>query len=112
MKIGDYVRVLVFDGSQKVIKIEKIIDDYTVLSDSGYWTINEFVKVSPNMIGIIEIGDYVNGMKVKAINYKAGLVIVDTLSDENTIFNYGIKSVLTREQFLFHEYIEGEYDDL
>ena len=62
-------------------------------------------KSSPNIIDLIEVGDYVNGMRVKDINDIAGFVIVNTSSiSENTIFSYNIKSIVTKECFESMEY--------
>lgn len=67
---------------------------------NGYIDYEDVYKKSDNIIDILEVGDYVNGYKVRDINNIAGFVIVNTSSiSENTIFSYNIKSIVTKEQF-------------
>ena len=66
---------------------------------NGYIDYEDVYKKSDNIIDILEVGDYVNGYKVRDINNIAGFVIVNTSSiSENTIFSYNIKSIVTKEQ--------------
>ena len=112
MKVGDYIRV---DNGCicKVLDYTDISDnDFYVNTDSEYNVIYKswIVKSSPNIIDLIEVGDYVNGFKVDEI-------------DEKGIYNYNsydgwriniascnddIKSVVTKEQFESIEYKIGE----
>lgn len=98
MKVGDYVRTK--DG-----KIEK----YSGTNDSEIenFTLNEIVKSSPNIIDLIEIGDYVNGGQVREIKkdyirISGGEYIWQFLEKEE------IKSIVTKEQFSCMEYKIGE----
>ena len=70
MKVGDYVRTK--------NKIYKIIDkkfDETILVDlfhidtGGYLMKNDIIRSSPNIIDLIEVGDYVNGHLIFDIAY-------------------------------------------
>ena len=77
MKVGDYVRTKYLGGSiEKIIEIipkEKtpdLITKYaTDISEQHCITIteNEIIKSSPNIIDLIEVGDYVNGKLVEDI---------------------------------------------
>lgn len=79
-------------------------------------TIGENFKHSPNIIDLIEVGDYVNGCYVlKATEKdkrKKQFIILDSTSNEwgeEHITNSEIESVLTKEQFSSLEYkVESE----
>lgn len=72
---------------------------------------NEIVKHSPNIIDLIEVGDYVNGRLVLQVDYKNKNVcllipLTDTLANTNIMW-YGyedIKTVVTHEQISNIEY--------
>ena len=89
MKVGDYVRTNEF-GIQKVKWFdneEPILENgFTALQSSGY-------KSSPNIIDLIEVGDYVNGI----------LVTIRMIDNLEMYFN-DIKSIVTKEQFKSMEY--------
>lgn len=120
MEIGDYVR---FDGEIAKIKdikryktkediyvFDRILDlnedrscnDNTIYNSQ--WKYFDNVKSSPNIIDLIEVGDYVNGCPVL---YKENNELICGLllkyKEEN------INSVVTKEQFESIEYrIESE----
>ena len=108
MKVGDYVRTKEF-GINKVKWFdheEPILENgFTALQRSGY-------KSSPNIIDLIEVGDYVNGHRIidiakdqiralysEDINQKYALI---------PMINKDIKSIVTREQFEAMQYKVGE----
>lgn len=121
MKVGDYVRTKKgVIGKYNIVKTGETIPNWN--GGYGYKEIekeyidniiynrfdDKIIKSSSNIIDLIEIGDYVNGMRVKDINDFAGFVIVNTSSiSENTIFSYKIKSIITHEQFSQMEYKVG-----
>ena len=115
MKIGDYVRT---DNGCicKVLEYTDISDnDFYVNTDSPYNVIYKswIVKSSPNIIDLIQVGDYVNGHKVVEVD-------LDDIDDYGNDFRYikteydftlnhwikenEIESVLTKEQFERDEY--------
>lgn len=109
MKIGDYVRTK--DGI--ILKIEDIEDIYTTdniyvcmaIYDNEGRFVNEveIIKSSPNIIDLIEVGDYVNGCPVlhKENNeLVCGLLL--RYKEEN------IQNVVTKEQFENISYKVGE----
>lgn len=81
--------------------------------DTKQWTTDEYiVKHSKNIIDLIEVGDYVNGMRVIATEnrgryneekQKDEKVILaenyDEWTENGVISNEDIKSILTHEQF-------------
>ena len=116
MKVGDYCRtetgqigkITYFEGDMVRVDCDKFI---TYKSNH-----NEITKISPNIIDLIEVGDYVNGHKVldiyKDINgqvrMKFGendLVLVYKSNYDNYyLFEKDIKSIVTKEMFTNAEY--------
>lgn len=121
MKAGDYVRFKTLSREIKIGKVIEIIEpdneEYGVKKacvydlDNNEVTVDDYIiKSSPNIIDLIEVGDYVNSLKVDEI-------------DEKGIYNYNsydgwriniascneeIKSIVTSEQFSQMEYRIGE----
>lgn len=107
IKVGEYIRTIEPYGEIfKVIGIGKeevlVVDTYeNSLVATGY-----VKKHSPNIIDVIEVGDYVNGYRVDKIS-------INTKTEERTLLTLElntlldivrgdigyIESVLTREQF-------------
>lgn len=112
MKAGDYVRT--DDGCIcKVLQYTEISDtDFYVNTDSPYNVIYKswIVKSSPNIIDLIEVGDYVNGIKVDFTNIDNKLTYEDTCigfydgDGDITLFANDIKSIVTKEKFANAEY--------
>lgn len=117
MKVGDYVRT-----NKGIIGKIKAIDNQTELEDlylvKRRWYYKEdIIKSSPNIIDLIEVGDYVNGRKVYQVgyNFQDDLVLKMSVNKDGTINNYedfiyekDIKSIVTKEQFESMEYKVGE----
>ena len=110
MNIGDYVRLNNDVYFVEVInRIAEIYEDKgTLLTENdgseyqGEYSMESVIKSSPNIIDLIEIGDYVNGERVINIIKKHGYLEV---SDEEIIINKkDIKSIVTKEQFSQMEY--------
>ena len=112
MKIGDYVRTK--KGIGKIMKCNNIyfvldIDEDTIAHEQ-----DEVIKSSPNIIDLIEVGDYVNGREVREVTtfgyLKGGEPIYRFKNDYNRFYdkNYKIKSILTKEQFESMKYKVGE----
>jgi len=113
MKVGDYVRTP--NGViTKIVDIQDEVGQYfannncVILNSKTYVadkniTIGENFKHSPNIIDLIEVGDYVNGRIVDDCIYldKLGLIGLTELEKEDEKF---IKSIVTKEQFESMEY--------
>ena len=124
MKIGDYVRTDTGDIGKitKIIGEEKNIKDcYLNFKDMViYGTENDVIgiqgkviKSSPNIIDLIEVGDYVNGYRVENIMIKLGIPILCIETGSNYfqspfIHEEDIKSIVTSQQFESMEYKVGE----
>ena len=124
MNVGDYVRTK--DGY--IAKIEYIDEDtggidcdnsvMKMYGDeySAIFSTEEVeelvIKSSPNIIDLIEVGDYVNGLLVIAYNEKNKCFICECCGmecGENWIYkNDDIKSIVTKEQFESMEYKVGD----
>lgn len=123
MNIGDYVRTK--NGEIGKITDMKIEDDFLLrkrygdriyLDNEILCFTNEIIKSDPNIIDLIEVGDYVNGDiviviwedKEEQILGEAEPRHIMTRSGEK-IYNDDIKSIVTKEQFESMEYkIGGE----
>lgn len=101
IKVGEYVRT----DKGYIVKIDKEKKNLQMLKflDVEYGNI---LKHSKNIIDLIEVGDYVNGYKVKEINKKR----IGFQGSHNSISyeywedNYDIKSIVTKEQMAQMEY--------
>lgn len=120
MKVGDYVRFNFYRISVP-IHISKIIDinydeqEYINLygtEDGFILTDSNIIKSSPNIIDLIEVGDYVNGYKVISIgindNHKNVELYVANQGYDELVLEQDIKSIVTKEQFSQMEYKVGE----
>lgn len=110
MKVGDYVRT---DGEtlniQLISKVKKIISDDFIHTSNGCWSKENIIKSSPNIIDLIEIGDYVNGMIVHCVYAEDDEIVVgglDVLIQDTlvTLRSNNIKTIVTKEQFKSMEY--------
>lgn len=72
--------------------------------DTEYIHDLDIVKASENIIDLIEVGDYVNGYKVKITN--PYMIVLDNYNFK-AIENKDIKSVVTKEQFNSAKYEVG-----
>lgn len=118
IKVGEWIRTK--DGC-----IDKVILLYSgkcnnpnckekhISCATNYYNQNEIVKHSPNIIDLIEVGDYVNGYKVVDImeDMQTGEIHLEMTSDytnqeigDCTIYNKDIKTIVTHEQFKAMEY--------
>lgn len=121
MKVGDYVRT----KNGNIRKIKEVIDKY-YLDDPDYyadkslinieqnrvedtiymekWLFNEeIIKSSPNIIDLIEVGDYVNGLYVHGIT-DYGLEVYMFGDAKECLKEDEIKTIVTKEQFKNMEY--------
>ncbi len=126
MKVGDYVRTKygialienIRDDIRRInLKTNEIYFDYEYQLDkciiysvdegSSYFCRKEdIIKSSPRIIDLIQVGDYVNGFKVKA-DENGELFYHRTVGYE-IIKDCEIKSIVTKEQFESMEYKVGE----
>jgi hypothetical protein len=114
MKVGDYVRALTFGGKVKIARIKEIEDGYIYLDNK--FVVHDVIKSSPNIIDLIEVGDYINGMKVidnSSPHYRLVLENID-YNVKKGLRNFyinkesQIKNIVTKEEFERMQYKVGE----
>ena len=122
MKVGDYVRTKY--GIAKYIERKfDVYGDYHYMLDSYVTNYvdapandiarRDIIKSSPNIIDLIEVGDYVNGEKITGIGKDRNdekIIYYEIPSDygEDYYKNSEIKSIVTKEQFESCMYKVGE----
>lgn len=115
MKVGDYVRT----KNGYICKVTNINDfrepnvrycvDANYLKDFMFIGDEDIYKSSPNIIDLIEVGDYVNGCRVDDIR-PTHLYCNEDDDDDfcEIILKENIKSIVTKDQFKAMEYKVGE----
>ena len=106
METGDYVRIKTLSGQGGISKLEKVDD--ICITDNGAVDKNNIIKSSPNIIDLIEVGDYVNGHTVKMIKEDKSKIDIGEGEDYFWLRNQDILSIVTKEQFESMEYKVGE----
>lgn len=110
IKVGEYVRVA--GEIRKIIgyKVGEYIEIYHDRGSASYWSkegITE-LKHSKNIIDLIEVGDYVNGIEVLDIYKPRDLwePIELRINDKhiNFLIKDDIKSIVTKEMYKNIEY--------
>ena len=105
MKVGDYIRTI--NG-----EIYKLIDDFALIyfqkeQEHGIPE-HKIIKFSPDIIDLIKVGDYVNEYKVIDIAQAPEKALyLNDISQKGAlipIYDYQIKSIVTKEQFESMEY--------
>lgn len=109
MNVGDYVRtkygiakIVGSEAQDLIINLDKAImyDHRDYISSCTH---DEIIKSSPNIIDLIEVGDYVNGNEV--IGKLDYLLEFDGSGDgDYYLKEEEIKSIVTKEQFESMEY--------
>ena len=120
MKLGDYVRTKQGIEKIKVVEENFLGDENCIFyaTDNKEWNgayngkYNGFtnrnrtiIKSSPNIIDLIEVGDYVNGHLV--FDKAPGCVYIEDNQNKMAHIPYtqeSIKSIVTKEQFESMEY--------
>lgn len=112
IEVGNYVRYTrgaingyVPHRIGKVLKIDNVSGDFITLEQNQVIMKSDVIKSSPNIIDLIEVGDYVNGFRVEEIEHK--LVMcgywVNT-GDYKELYDTDIETIVTKEQFKSIEY--------
>ena len=113
MKVGDYIRTK--NGISKVKEIHEVVttdNEYiTTLISTDHGTCGEenVIKYSQNIIDLIEVGDYVNGVLINIKDNKGVYHGAYDCADEVHITKFeDIKSIVTYEQFESMKYKVGK----
>ena len=103
IKVGEYIRTKKgYLG--KYLKSAEGFDEFIDNEGTFGLDIEEVTKHSPNIIDLIEVGDYVNGEKVINIDRVDSEYGIVKCSNGNHYWNYEIKTIVTKEQFKAIEY--------
>ena len=103
IKVGEYIR----NKFGQILKIDGPRDMGYIEEGNPYFR-QQIAKHSPNIIDLIEIGDYVNGSKV--IDIAQGKIKAAYIESQEQKFalipivEKQIKSIVTKEQFASMEY--------
>ena len=101
IKVGDYIRTKQW-GIAKVAKIDEKGKCTYIKNKNNRIThyFEQIGRISPNIIDLIEVGDYVNGYKVRAtyLDGEKHYIKLDVL-DDIRVYDMNIKSIVTHEQF-------------
>lgn len=103
LNVGDYVRTDIGE----IRKVVRVTDDLYVLDKDVVFAHKDKIKKSnPNIIDLIEVGDYVNGRIVCKNDEENYLYLIGFDADGNFYEDSikDIKSVVTKEQFEQMEY--------
>lgn len=110
MKVNDYVRtewgdierIVRVDNDNIIVEIEEDEDGRTY---SKMCYKEDIIKSSPNIIDVLEVGDYVNGYLIIEKDINDELRYID-LKDRNMKYvkYLDIKSIVTKEMFSSIEY--------
>jgi len=125
IQVGEFVRTI--EGYiAKCIKKDKYVLDFDgyVRTDYGepwdflYPNENNIIKHSFNLIDLIEVGDYVNGLKVYDIEKSENIVTKKdciAINMQNLgatiLYEKSVKTIVTKEQYKSMEYKVGEEDE-
>ena len=125
MKVGDYIRTkegiidkVIIEYNEKSESVCPICNCKHVSCEHNYYDEDTINKSSPNIIDLIEVGDYVNGEKVIALekdidkrniypSNKGAKIFTDYELQGNWYFGMqdeDIKTIVTKEQFEQMEY--------
>lgn len=114
MKVEDYVRT----KSGYICKIININDfrepimkygvEASYLKDIKFIGDEDILKSSPNIIDLIEVGDYVNGSKVIVLDFDFKVIGLEENEGFIKFKDLNVKSIVTKEQFEAMEYRIGE----
>ena len=107
MNVGDYVRT-----REYIRKIRKIERDY-IYCDIGVFTENEIIKTSPQIIDLIEVGDFItykqgnfywNVFEQVSGRYNRENEMTDLIVDNKPLSTVEILTVITHEQMEAMQY--------
>lgn len=103
IQVGEYART----SAGKLFKVSEIVLGNIPKDEKGTMIVTYITNHNPNLIQLIEVGDYVNGMLVQKIaepsfvnDYKKLIYCNECEGLYKGIFdNNDIKSIVTHEQF-------------
>lgn len=123
LKVGDYVRTE-RGNFHKITDLKPFYENDILIKEKQFvyidnrysgWNYAQFseliINSSPNIIDLIQAGDYVNGYLVTTGNQGVGsiyIVEIDGLGLKKKLYENDIKLIVTKEQFESMEYRIGD----
>lgn len=116
LNIGDYVRtkdgiILKIKDTEDIYTTDNIYIGMAIYDDDGHFINDvEIIKSSPDIIDLIEVGDYVNGYKVSFIDedvdtfVQCDYPVQEGSTNHYRFYSKAIYSIVTKEQFSSMEY--------
>ena len=105
IKVGDFVRT--YQGD--IGKVQTVTSTGIIIEDERHIHFDRITKPSPNIIKLIEAGDYVNGHEVDEFEDDEGNMylgfpiyddsLMDCIEEVRPLETVDIKSIVTHEQF-------------
>ena len=120
LEVNDYVRINMDNRNCIGIgRVSRIVNETIYVNMNNKYNlpvsfqIDKVVKHSKQLIGVIECGDFVNGMEILHIEDNKLYVEWNNEFEEFTGFleNKDIKTILTKEQFVANCYKVGGEDE-
>lgn len=118
INVGDYVRIHGY--IDKIININDFrepsmkyaLEQPSWNDDVIFIGEEDIIKSSPNIIDLIEVGDYVNNKQIDYID-SAGFPYYEEIDENGYVHSYRydegqIKSIVTKEQFELMKYVVKE----
>lgn len=78
---------------------ENWLELYRYNDNGSFFDNKNIVKSRPDIIDLIEVGDYVNGYRITNLDISIGGKTIRLFTDEPDIYAENIKSIVTKEQF-------------
>lgn len=113
IKVGEYVRInndfrLIALGIGKVTRINQDTIYVKMRFELPFaFKVDDIAKHRPNIIDLIEEGDYVNGKLIHKVDIRENSAYI-YYGNGKTFCDYQIKDVVTKEQFNQMKYIVGD----
>ena len=106
IKVGEYIRDSISGEIGKVVEVNP--NYYRKEDGFKIWRASyKKIKHSPNIIDLIEEGDYVNGKLIHKVDIRENSAYI-YYGNGKTFCDYQIKDIVTKEQFEQMKYIVGD----
>lgn len=105
IKVNEYIRTIFGDIAKIIECNDEFVLDKEIKFHGRYRSyiceeeLDFIVKHSTNLIDLIEAGDYVNGNMVLEKPTKKWLNICTNIVGNSRVYDWGIKSIATKEEF-------------
>lgn len=95
IEVGEYVRT--YQGD--IGKVATVTSTGIIIEDERHIHFDRITKHSKNIIDLIEVGDYLNGHRVRCVYLEGKKHYIKLENFDLRVYDEEIKSVVTSEQF-------------